>query len=330
MCVGTRALLIRSISVIGFSLYAFAAFSQEPPATKLMFSYSAITGSNYGTLIALDEGLFKRNGLDVEAVLIQSTAFTTTALLSGQVQLVLASAVGALSAYKSGVKDTVILGTTSDKFLFSLFAHPRIKTAKELMGAKIGITRRGGSLDNAVRFALQQAGIDPERDKVVFLQSGTQVDRLNALSKGVLDATVFQGVFKVRATQLGFRELIDLAETNIKFPQNSIITMARYLKNNRATVTRFVKSYVEGMRLYLQNPQLAQRIVSKYTGVKDPAILEADYRDWARVLLRVPITEFDPIASALQTIGVTDIREQHEIFNAIVDNSIVQSIATAK
>jgi ABC-type nitrate/sulfonate/bicarbonate transport system substrate-binding protein len=162
------------------------------------------------------------------------------------------------------------------------------------------------------------------------LQSGTQVDRLNALSKGVLDATVFQGVFKVRATQLGFRELIDLAETNIKFPQSSIITTARYLKNNRATVTRFVKSYVEGMRLYLQNPQLAQRVVSKYTGVKDPAILEADYRDWARVLLRVPITEFDPIASALQTIGVTDSREQHEIFNAIVDNSIVQSIATAK
>ena len=304
--------------------------AQDEPRVKLTFAYSAVTGANYGTLIALDAGLFKKNGLDVQAVLIQSTAFTTAALLSGQVQLVIANAIGALSAYKSGVKDMIVLGTTSDKFHFSLFSHPRIKTAKELVGAKIGITRRGGSLDNGVRFALSESGLDPDRDKIVFLQAGTQVDRLNALSKGVIDATVFQGVFKLRAAQLGFRELIDLADTGIRFPQSSIITTKQYLKLNRNGVTGFLKSYIEGMRLYIQNPQLAQRVASKYTGVKDPALLEADYRDWARVLLRVPVTEFEPIATALQTIGVTDPREQKEIFSAVVDNSIVEAIAGAK
>lgn len=307
---------------------ASIAIAQEAPLTKLRFSYSAITGSNYGTLVALDEGLFRRNGLDVEAVLIQSTAFTTTALLSGQVQVVFANAVGALSAYKSGAKDMVILATTSEKFLFSLFARPHIKTAKELAGTRIGITRRGGSLDNAVRFALLQAGLDPERDNIVFLQGGTQVDRLNALSKGVIDATVFQGVFKLRAVQLGFRELIDLSETDIKFPQNSIVTTKQFLRDHRALAVRFVKSYMEGTKLYLQSPQVAKKIVSRYTGVKDAAILDTDYRDWARVLLRQPMTEFDPIAMAMQSIGITDKREQREIYHAVVDNSIVKSMTT--
>ena len=62
----------------------------------------------------------------------------------------------------------------------------------------------------------------------------------------------------------------------LEFPFVGIAAKKSYIKDNMDTVQRFVRAYTEAIAIYKNNRELAMKVTSKYTGIKDPALLGVD------------------------------------------------------
>src|SRR5918994_3080037 len=81
------SLLFSSVFIIGSSsLDSFAADKAgTPPLQKVTVAYSSISGNNAPLWVTQEKGFFKKYGLDVQAVLIESGTTATQALISGEI-----------------------------------------------------------------------------------------------------------------------------------------------------------------------------------------------------------------------------------------------------
>ncbi len=84
------------------------------------------------------------------------------------------------------------------------------------------------------------------------------------------------------------KELADIAAMGLEFPFVGIAAKKSYIKDNMDTVQRFVRAYTEAIAIYKNNRELAMKVTSKYTGMKDPALLGATVDFYAPKLQRVP------------------------------------------
>src|SRR5678815_4846283 len=79
-------------------------------ADKLRVSYASVTGNTAGiTYIAQRAGLFEKQGLDVEIILITGGPASISALLNGDVDLDMRAPIAAMQAMAHGVKLTFLL-----------------------------------------------------------------------------------------------------------------------------------------------------------------------------------------------------------------------------
>jgi TRAP-type uncharacterized transport system substrate-binding protein len=63
---------------------------------------------------------------------------------------------------------------TADRLYFELIARPDIKRPGELRGKRVGVPNIGGGLWMATMLALEQMGLNPQRDNIKFSRSVTR------------------------------------------------------------------------------------------------------------------------------------------------------------
>jgi ABC-type nitrate/sulfonate/bicarbonate transport system substrate-binding protein len=73
--------------------------------------------------------------------------------------------------------DTVLLACATAYAYARLFAHPKVATINELKGKRIGLARLGTIDDGILRYALNERGLNAQRD-VVFLAAGSGAERV--------------------------------------------------------------------------------------------------------------------------------------------------------
>src|SRR5436309_8108454 len=68
-------------------LILFLAILTAPPALaqKARINWTAVTGAQSGMFLAQQEGLFKKNGLDIELIHIPSSSRAIQAILAGEI-----------------------------------------------------------------------------------------------------------------------------------------------------------------------------------------------------------------------------------------------------
>jgi NitT/TauT family transport system substrate-binding protein len=220
---------------------------------------------------AKDLGLFEKNGLSGELVLIPGSARGMAALLSGSTAFAQGSATGPLSAYLRG-GDVVVVAAALNKFPFSVVARKELRKPADLVGKKIGIVNFGGSNDLAVGLALKEWSIP--RNAVTILASGGAPERLAALMAGNLDATVLSPPETVAAARAGLNILANLGDLSASFPQTLIMVRRSFLASKRDTVKRFVRAYSESIHEFKTNKERGMKVYASRLKQKDQAILE--------------------------------------------------------
>ncbi|HLQ31497.1 MAG TPA: ABC transporter substrate-binding protein, partial [Chloroflexota bacterium] len=168
------------------SVSAKPSIAPAPPGT-ILAAYSELTPINTPLWAAVDTGIFKKNGLTVDARLIESS-LGVGALLSDEVKFAAMGGSEALAATVEGA-DLVVLLTLSPVYPYKLEVRNDIKTAQDLKGKKLGISRIGSSSDSATRAALRKLGLDADKD-VQLIQVGSLAARMAALTSGALDGAV--------------------------------------------------------------------------------------------------------------------------------------------
>jgi ABC-type nitrate/sulfonate/bicarbonate transport system substrate-binding protein len=167
-----------------------------------------------------------------------------------------------------------------------LMVRPEIRKVEDLKGKRIGISRLGSAGDLLFGSVLRKYGIDATRD-VTWLAVGNTAERLQALMNGAVDAADMTYPADVAAERKGFRPLLD-ARKEIVYPTASVVTRRKTIKEDRDTVMRFVRSFVEGIAYLKQNKEFSKKVLTKYMRTTDAEYLEGAYNIFREDFISVP------------------------------------------
>jgi ABC-type nitrate/sulfonate/bicarbonate transport system substrate-binding protein len=217
-------------AILGFLLVAMLGMRPASAQQRIAASYPGIAGYNIPFWVALDTGEFKKLGLEVDPVLISGGSKSMQALLSGGLDFAHTSGGVPVQASLSGA-DVTIIGTAANSMSAGVIAAKEIRSYQDLKGKKIGIASFGGNNDIGLRFAFKKNGINPDKD-VTFLQLGGERNRLTALERGVISATIMSPLgcsSRKRRVQPAGR----LERDGHALPELSIVARKRDLKERR-------------------------------------------------------------------------------------------------
>src|SRR5580765_1619680 len=226
---------------------------------RVAASYPGIAGYNIPFWVALDTGEFKKAGLEVDPILISGGSKSMQALLSGGLDFAHVSGGVSVQASLSGA-DVTILATAANSMSAGVIAAKDVRNYQDLRGKKIGIASFGGNNDIGLRFAFKKNGINPDKE-VTFLQLGGERNRLTALERGAIAATIMSppGLFVAEAQ--GYSRLGDLNAMGMRYPELSIVGRKRDLKERRDLVRRYLRAYLESVRVMKGNRDLTVRVI---------------------------------------------------------------------
>jgi NitT/TauT family transport system substrate-binding protein len=236
-------------------------------ADKVRVSGGGITPLHSIIWVANQEGLFKKYGLEVEYLTMNSGTLGVQTLLSNESQLLFSTGALAITANVQGADIAMITGGFN-LFAFKVVSRPEIKSIHELRGKKISISQFGSATDFAVQASLDKFGLDPKQ--VTVLQLGASSNRLTALTNGSTEASLFTEPFATMAIKKHkMNLLLDMAEAGMSYPQSCLMIKRSYLEANREKATNFVKALIEGMFLAQKDKALTVQIIKKYIRTDD-------------------------------------------------------------
>src|SRR4029077_20165968 len=235
--------------------------------------------------LALDAGVFEKNGLKVSLKELNSSDELIQSIQNREGQIYAATANWIVSGIGDG-KDLVFFANTGYSVL-KLVARPDIRRPDQLKGKKIGTGEPNSSQDRITRQTLQRLGLNPERDVTLVPFGSRSIQRLNALLKGEIDATTSNedNLFDLerRGELSKVRVLADNESLKLFIGAGVDFAVTRsLLANSRDIVKRFVQALSGAIALARRDRAEADRIYTRYLNVKDPALLEFMYRTYVQ------------------------------------------------
>jgi NitT/TauT family transport system substrate-binding protein len=256
---------------------AIPALAQDP----VRINWTAVTGAQSGMFMAQQEGLFKKNGIQVELIHIPSSSRGIQAILAGEIAFSFMDGVNAAQANLKGANLVLVAGATNRQ-VFSLMGKPEYKRIADLKGKKIGITRVGSSTHTSALFALASAGLRTNDYQLLPLLEVPNI--YTALAAGQIDAGIMSPPTNASAKRAGFVELMNVAKEGPEFVSVAVGTSRSYIKSNEENVRRVVRAYAEGVQLFKSNKPAAIRMIQKQLKVTDPEIQEDTYSQFREYL----------------------------------------------
>jgi len=291
---------------------------------RVAASYPGIAGYNIPFWVALDGGEFKKAGLAVDPVMISGGSKSMQALLSGGLDFAHVSGGVSVQANLSGA-DVTILATAANSMSAGVIAAKDVKTFQDLRGKKIGIASFGGNNDIGLRFAFKKNGINPDKE-VTFLQMGGERNRLTALERGAIAATIMSppGLFVAEAQ--GYNRLGDLNAMGMRYPELSIVGRKRDLKERRDLVRRYLRAYLESVRVMKSNRDLTVRVIEKYIHVGSKAEALKTYDYFVKSISDTLRTEREGITEFLATLETKTPGVSKRNPNEFIDESVLEEV----
>ena len=268
-------------------------------ADRIRIGYTS-PGPQHGLLWLGDTaGLFKKNNLDLEIIYMPGN-ISAPSLMSGEIQF--GQMTGALmSPIRLQGGDPVMLVSVQELLDDRLVVRPNIKTAEDLRGKRIAISRFGAASHMRVLNMLPRFGLT-EKD-VTFLQIGDTPARIIAMIGNSVDASSFSPPDHLTAVQAGMRIILNMAELNIYYQGTGLVATQRFIAKNRDIVRRMVKSYVEAIHIVRTNPDVTKRAFVKYRKTKDEKQLEDAYQTLREVVKAKPYPNLESFKTIFKDVS---------------------------
>jgi NitT/TauT family transport system substrate-binding protein len=236
--------------------------------------------------VGKDSGLFAKNGLNVEPVLLRGGPLITMGIMSGQLQFSGAGAESAVAARVEG-GDIVLLACPINSEPIYLITRPEIKSPAELKGKFTAVTRLGSTTHFYLRAALRQVGIDPEKD-VTILQLGTGSESASALESNRISMAALSSRYAIPFLQKGWPVLVELSTTDLIYPSSCVASSRAYVKAEPKLVDDFLRAYVAAILLIKKDQNFAEKTFAKWLREKDPYLIKKTIESYAKLFRPAP------------------------------------------
>lgn len=253
------------------------------PLKKIVIGYSAITTSQAPLWMAYEGGFFRKYGLEVQIIFVESGSRTVQTLISGDVVAAQVAGPAVIQSNFQGSGVVMIAGflnTMDYKFIVAR----DITRPDQLKGKSVAVSRIGSSSDFATRYALEKYGLVPDKD-VAILQIGSQPARMSALEGGKIHGVMIAIPLTARATKLGFNTLADLQMLGLEYQHTGLAVSQNLIKTQPELVRNVLKAFVEGIHFMKSHRKEAIAILAKYLKTDDVEALQEAYEAVSQALI---------------------------------------------
>lgn len=294
------------------------------PLTHLNVCYSSVSPTQVAAWYAFENGLFEKQGLDVELTLISSGSKSVAALISGDMDICQVAISGIVNAV-AAKQDVVFIAGLVNTYPGSLYVAADINSADDLKGKTLAVSQPGSANTVATSLVLRQLGIDPNTD-VVLLSIGTEVERLAALEAGQVDGALLFPPATLIAQKKGYHNLFDLGKTKLPYQFVGIGTTRAFIEKDRASATAFVKAMVAAVAMMKQDPAGTKTTLAKYLEL-DPVAEAANLDEtYQAIVLNTFEDKPYPSIDGIQTVIDSLIPDNPDVANVTPDQTIDLSI----
>ena len=200
----------------------------------------------------VEQGFFRKHGVNVEVINIRSGPQTMAALVSGDIQMAYTIPGSVLSAAAGGM-DIAFFGGVVNRGDGDFVVAPSIRRGEELKGKRVGVQSIGGGVWSMTMLALEYLELEPTRDKILIMIVGDQSVLTQALATGNIDAAYVGYTFSTILKEKGFRVLVDMGKAPVPYQGLALATQRSYLRQNPQIVDSILRAVVESIA-FIQNP----------------------------------------------------------------------------
>jgi len=240
-------------------------------------------------VIAYDQGLYEKYGLDVELFMpppefdggIEARRGFLTRHRFRKAELADIVVDGATPMIVNRTTNIrarrqIVLASTDCVVRTHIIGRKGLETLEELKGKRLGISGHIRTTTSFVALLLaRRMGWDPIRD-ISLMRNGWKLDSLRS---GEVDAIVANERTFAAAKEEGFPILADTRSWNEAIGGNSVNVEAEWLEDgrNREAARRFLKGSIEGIHLFHTRPEIALDVLTRWHGITDRQLAQTVY-----------------------------------------------------
>ncbi len=241
-------LLVLLVLVVTISKWNNSRKSENLTTIKLAeVTHSAFYAPFY---VAIENGYFKENGIDIELLLTPGADKVASAVLSNDVQIGFAGPESAIYVYTGGEEDYIVTfsGLTKRDGQF-IVARNNIEnfTLEDLKGKEILAGRLGGMPVLNFQNALKNEGVNEDE-----INMNTSVEFASLAGSFISGMGDYVNLFEPNATKLvkeGYGYIVgNIGAYSGEVPYTAFYARKSYLENNEDVIKKFTSAINEGLK----------------------------------------------------------------------------------
>jgi len=292
--------MIRMFALAAGLATAWVASPACADPMKLKIACTATTDCG-SAMVARDEGIFAKHGLDVDLSLIAINTNIPPAIVSKSIDIGGPTATVFLLAVDGGLDLVALDGASvmspaSNRDIAIVARNGvTISQPKDFIGKKVGAPGIGAFLHVLFRKWLMDKGVDPKQVNFVEVTFPTMAD---ALKSGAVDAVVTAEPFITRIEKAGVGAVAAryAADLDRNDPIISYVATRDWVKANPQAVEAFRASIAEGAAIVNSDRDKTAAALSKFTkmpleiarsikpSVSEPKLAGADFAWWLKTM----------------------------------------------
>lgn len=255
-------------------------------------------------LIALDEGLFEKYGLDVDMVPFGEHAADVHRIegrekhrrdIDPDIRVGGGAPMLVGRANRVVPSDQIVLATTDHIVHWDIVARKGIESLEELKGKRISYSGVGACSHYIALLLAEKMGWDPDQD--ITLLGGDY--SVFPLKNGWTDAIIAYDVPFAMARAEGYKSLVNLRSWKAPIACSGVTASRKWAGENRDTVIRFLKAVTEAIALMKADKAVAFKAIEKWYGFRDYEVKQIIYNG-AEEMERKPYPSIAGIKKAMQ------------------------------
>ena len=254
--ISLAAAVVLAVTALPMGVFAAKKDSTEEKLTKVTLNEVAHSIFYAPQYVAIEEGYFKDEGLDLTLVTGFGADKTMTAVISGEADIGFMGAEASVYAYQEGAMDAVVnfaqLTQRAGNFLVAREEMPDFKW-EDLKDKKVLGGRKGGMPEMVFEYILRKNGLDPQKD--LTIDQSIDFGYTAAAFTGDTSAD-FTVEFEPSATALekegaGY-VVASLGVDSGYVPYTSYSAKTSYMEKNPEIIQKFTNALQKGME-YVQS-----------------------------------------------------------------------------
>ena len=233
--------------------------------------------------VAINNGYFEENGMEIELSTGQGADAVMTAVLSGQCDIGFAGPEASIYVYNEGKEDyTQVFAQMTKRDGSFLVAKEDTDNFswQDLKGKTVIPGRKGGVPYMTLEYVLKENGINPETD--LTLDDSIKFDLMaGAFSSGDAEyVTLFEPTASLTEKEGKGYVVASVGEASGEIPYTAYFAKKSYIENNEDTIQKFTNAIYKG-----------QQYVKEHTSTEIAEVIQSFFPD----------TDIEQLANAVQS-----------------------------